>query len=159
MNRTHSSPEQNDASLWFNNTWVSIHRSAHDGPDGLAIIEHRLPCGDSPPLHVHHHEDEVFHVLSGTLQLRVGDEELTAQAGQTVVAPKGIAHSYRALSPEGVHCVTVTTGRGFETLVRSVSRPAGAATLPEPAVPTPEQIAVLAGVAASNGIDLVGPPL
>jgi uncharacterized cupin superfamily protein len=42
------------------------------------VLEHRVPHGDSPPLHVHRNEDEVFHVLEGELRFVAGDRQLSA---------------------------------------------------------------------------------
>jgi quercetin dioxygenase-like cupin family protein len=50
-------------SLWFLNTYVTIRISSRDGSDGISVLEHRASQGDSPPLHIHHDEDEIFHVL------------------------------------------------------------------------------------------------
>ena len=53
-----SSDDQRD--LWFLNTRVLIRVSYQDGADNISILEHWPALGDSPPLHVHHSEDEVF---------------------------------------------------------------------------------------------------
>jgi mannose-6-phosphate isomerase-like protein (cupin superfamily) len=145
--------------LWFLASRVTLRRLSQDGPDGVSIIEHRSPYGDSPPTHLHHDEDEVFHVIEGRLRLRVGNEELTAGPGDTVVAPKGLPHTYRVESPEGARYLTLVTGAGFESMVRAVSRPAAAPGLPPPAMPTPADVERLARIAASHAIDIVGPPL
>jgi quercetin dioxygenase-like cupin family protein len=146
-------------SLWFLNTWVTIRRPSAAGDDGVSIIEHRMPYGDSPPMHVHHDEDEIFHVLEGRVRLRVGERELVAGPGQTFVAPRGLPHGYRVESPCGARCLTITTGAGFETMLRAASRPAAASMLPPQAAPTPEQVEALGRLCAANGIDLVGPPM
>ena len=65
--------------LWFMDTLVRIPVRHSDGTDGVSVIESFAPEGDSPPLHVHHTEDEVFHVLEGELRLRLGESELTVQ--------------------------------------------------------------------------------
>ncbi len=46
-------------------------------------------------LHVHHADDEAWHVLEGTLTFRFHDHELEAPAGTSVFVPAGVAHSYR----------------------------------------------------------------
>lgn len=46
------------------------------------------------PLHVHHADDEAWYVLAGRLGFRLGDEELSAGPGQTVLAPRGVAHTF-----------------------------------------------------------------
>ena len=58
--------------LWFLNTRVAIRISALDGADGISVLEHRASFGDSPPLHIHHDEDEIFHVLEGTVPTEWG---------------------------------------------------------------------------------------
>jgi quercetin dioxygenase-like cupin family protein len=144
--------------LWFLDTQVTIRVSAEDGSDGLSVLEHRARQGDSPPLHVHHGEDEIFHVLEGEVRYRVGDVERRAGAGETLLAPKGIPHSYRVESPEA-RMLTITRGM-FESFVRAVGRPAERDGLPDPSgPPTPEQAEALARVCLQFGIELVGPPL
>ena len=145
--------------LWFNNTLIIIQISSADGEDGTCVIEHRLPHGDSPPLHVHRNEDEVFHVLEGRMRFLINGHERMVGAGETFIAPKGVPHTYRVESPEGAHTLTVTRGPDFETMVRKASRPAERPDLPPTAAPTPEMIERLARLCAENGIDLVGPPI
>jgi mannose-6-phosphate isomerase-like protein (cupin superfamily) len=146
--------------LWFLDTLVIVRLSHEHGTDGIAILESLAPHGDAPPLHVHYHEDEAFHVLDGELQLRVGEEQLSIGAGETLLAPRGIPHTYRVTSPQGARWLIITAGGDFERFVRAMSRPAEAADTPEPAdPPTPEQVAALAAVAREHGIDIIGPPL
>jgi quercetin dioxygenase-like cupin family protein len=145
--------------FWFFDTLVDIRVASADGEDGMTLIESVAPRGDSPPLHVHEDEDELFHVLDGQLTLKVGDGEVVLRAGGSALAPQGIAHTYRVDSETARWLVTTTRGQ-FEAFVRAMSRPAERAELPERSgPPTPEQQAGLAQVAAAHGIALVGPPL
>ena len=45
-------------------------------------------------LHVHHSDDEAWHVLEGTLIFRLGDQDVEAPAGTTVFVPAGVPHDY-----------------------------------------------------------------
>ena len=45
-------------------------------------------------LHVHHADDEAWHVLEGTLKFRFPDGQVEAPAGTTVFVPAGLAHDY-----------------------------------------------------------------
>jgi len=45
-------------------------------------------------LHVHHSDDEAWHVLEGTLTFKFKDREVKASAGTTVFAPAGTPHTY-----------------------------------------------------------------
>jgi quercetin dioxygenase-like cupin family protein len=125
--------------LWFLDTLVRIPVAHGDGADGLSVVDSTARRGDSPPLHVHHTEDEVFHVVEGDLRLRVGDVELRLGAGGTARAPKRVAHTYRVES-ERARWLAVTTRGDFERLVRSLARAAAADGLPAPSdSPTGEE--------------------
>lgn len=90
--------------FWFLNTLVTIHRSAAESSDadrGLSVLEHQAPLHDSPPLHTHSSEDEVFIVLDGELHLRVGTTDHVATPGAVLVAPKNVPHTYRVDSAGG----------------------------------------------------------
>lgn len=144
--------------VWFLGTTVRFLVSHEDGSDGLSLIESLAAEGDSPPLHVHRTEDELFHVLEGELRLRVGEADLRLTAGEAAVAPRGVPHTYRVESPQARWLVATAHG-DFERFVRALSRPAEHDGLPLQVPPTPEQVEQLAAAAAAHGIDLVGPPL
>ena len=148
-----------DSHLWFGNSRVAIRVASAEGADGLSVIEHWMPWGDAPPLHVHRTEDELFHILSGQLRFRIGTRTFHVGPGETLLAPKGVAHHYRVESPDGAHCLTVTRGADFETMVRTVSRPAARAGLPDQVVPDAAMISALTQACAANGIDVIGAPL
>ena len=145
--------------VWFLDTLVTIHVARADGADGITVLESLARHGDSPPLHVHHSEDEVFHVIAGELRLRVADDDLRLGPGETLLTPKGVPHTYRVESQQA-RWLTVTIRGGFEGLVRSLARPAATSELPAPSgPPTPEQADALAAACLEHGIELVGPPL
>src|SRR5215471_1865593 len=60
-------------------------------------------------LHVHHSDDEAWHVLEGQLTFRYADRSETVGAGQTVFVPAGVAHTYT--SGEGARYLIVLTPR------------------------------------------------
>ena len=55
--------------------------------------------GDVAPLHVHHADDEAWHVVSGALRFRFTDGQVTAQAGATVLVPAGTPHTFGNAGP------------------------------------------------------------
>jgi mannose-6-phosphate isomerase-like protein (cupin superfamily) len=111
------------AQLWFLNTLVTPRGSSEEGSDGLSLLENLAPRDDSPPLHVHHTDDELFHILEGEPRFRVGDEELRLAAGETLLAPKGVPDTYLVESERGRWLVATAHG-DFER-----SGPEGAALL------------------------------
>jgi quercetin dioxygenase-like cupin family protein len=58
-------------------------------------------------LHVHHADDEAWHVLEGELRFRYADHSETAGAGATVFVPAGTAHTYTA-SPDSRYLIVLT---------------------------------------------------
>jgi mannose-6-phosphate isomerase-like protein (cupin superfamily) len=45
------------------------------------------------PLHIHHYEDEVIHVVKGTIDIRLDNDGLQASVGGIVHLPKKIPHA------------------------------------------------------------------
>src|SRR5436190_10252835 len=138
--------------LWFQDSLVTIRVSMADGQDGISVLEHRVPHGFSPPLHLHRAEDEVLHVLEGEFRVKVKDQEQRLVAGDVLLTPKGVPHTYRVESvPEG-RCLTITVRGDFERFVRAVSRPAERPELPELAgPPSADAIRALNAAAANHG--------
>ncbi len=146
--------------LWFLDTLVSIRVSDSHGSTGISLLEHYAPYADSPPLHFHVNEDEVFYILEGELRFHDGQGEQRLAVGHSLLAPKGVPHTYRVESRQGARWLTVTTRGDFERFVRALGRPAERQELPPPAgAPTPEAIHILTETARVHGIEIVGPPL
>ena len=146
--------------LWFLNTLVQIRVAHEEGADGLSVIENWARFGDSPPLHVHLSEDELFFIVEGEFRFLLDGGERRVGPGDTVLTRKGIPHTYRVESPHGARWLVVTTNGDFERFVRELSRPALTAELPpEAGPPSPEEVQALGAVAARHHIQLVGPPL
>lgn len=146
--------------LWFLNTLVVIRVATGDGADGLSVIEHRAPYGDSAPLHIHHTEDEVFYILDGQFRFMIQGQERRLGAGETLLTAKGAPHSYLVESASGGRWLTITSHGDFERFVRSMARPAERPELPEPAgPPSADAVKALTAIAAKFGIEIVGPPL
>ena len=144
----------------FLGTVVRVHVPEAPRDDGISLIEHKIPFGFSPPVHVHHDEDEIFYLLSGEIRFNVAGKDVVAKAGQTVVAPSGLPHGFIVTSPEGAHCLTLTNRGNFEAMMRECSQPRVDNEPPFLAgPPTPEQVEKLAAICHANRIDLLGPPL
>lgn len=104
-----------------------------------------MPPGSMPPLHVHHHEDEAFHVLDGELTLFLPGREIRVGPGELVLTPRGVPHAY-VVGDAGAQAMVSSTPAGFERFVAAVA-----------ALPAPDP-AALAAVAQENAIELLGPP-
>jgi mannose-6-phosphate isomerase-like protein (cupin superfamily) len=67
--------------------------------DGASFSIHEWRGSGPPHLHVHHEDDEAWHVLEGTLTFRFADRTEEVGAGSTVFVPAGVAHTYEAREP------------------------------------------------------------
>ena len=71
------------------------------------------------PLHVHHADDEAWHVISGALRFRLADREFTAEAGSTVLVPAGAAHTFGNAGPEPSRYIIILPSR-LDELISSL---------------------------------------
>ncbi|NUR77739.1 MAG: cupin domain-containing protein [Thermoleophilia bacterium] len=62
-------------------------------------------------LHLHRSDDEAWFVLEGALGFRVGDEERQVGAGESILVPRGTAHSYWNAHGEPARYLLVMTPR------------------------------------------------
>jgi quercetin dioxygenase-like cupin family protein len=146
---------QRSTPLWFIDGLVRIHVSGEETDGRYAVLEVLVPEGDMPPLHVHHEEDEVFHVVEGQVTLFLPGQEVALTAGDTFRAPQGVPHTYRVESETARWLVFCAPAR-FDAFVRAVSEPASSEELPPRGRPIdPERFAA---EAIQQGIELLGPP-
>jgi mannose-6-phosphate isomerase-like protein (cupin superfamily) len=68
------------------------------------------------PPHVHHRDDEAWYVLEGNLCVRVGKDEIEAQAGSGVFVPRGTPHTYWNPGPGPVRYLLVMTSNIFRLI-------------------------------------------
>jgi quercetin dioxygenase-like cupin family protein len=145
--------EEGEARWWFAALAV-IKATAADTGGQMTIVEVTEPPGAEAPLHVHHREDEGFWILDGSVTLRVGDETIEASAGDYAFGPRDIPHSYK-VGASGCRMLFICTPGGFENLVRDMSEPAQARTLPPPSEEEPDMERIGA-IAVAHGCELVG---
>lgn len=77
--------------------------------DGTSFAVHEWRGSGPAYLHVHHADDEAWHVLEGTLRFRFGDRQVDAAAGATVFVPAGVPHAYEA-DATGRYLIILTPG-------------------------------------------------
>jgi mannose-6-phosphate isomerase-like protein (cupin superfamily) len=64
---------------------------------GQSFAVHEWRGSGPPYLHVHHADDEAWHVLEGTLRFKFADRQVEAMPGSTVFVPRGVPHTYEAM--------------------------------------------------------------
>jgi quercetin dioxygenase-like cupin family protein len=59
-------------------------------------------------LHIHHEDDEAWHVLAGVVRFRFADQEVDVPEGSTVFVPAGVAHTFEASTPDTRYLIILT---------------------------------------------------
>lgn len=97
--------------------------SLHAGPNSIrllldssntggAISAHRAVLGEgvlgaSP--HLHTGSSELFYVIDGSAELLAGDDLVTAEQGDLLVVPPGVAHAFRATAGRSAEMLIIVT--------------------------------------------------
>tara|TARA_E500000318_G_scaffold5598_1_gene5695 strand:- start:18850 stop:19326 length:477 start_codon:yes stop_codon:yes gene_type:complete len=132
--------------------------TAEDTDGAYALWHATIPPGGGPPFHVHENEDERFDILTGSLRFRVGDQELDAFAGDSVLTRRGVPHTFANLTDEPVYALIHVTPGGMERMFHEFGKLVDSPDeVPDPV--TKEQIDQIIKVAKRYGIEVLGPPI
>lgn len=99
---------------------VAIHIHGRDTGGSLSVVEVQDEPGSGPPPHIHHREDETFHVLDGEYEFTIGEETLKLAKGATVFAPRQIPHTFRCVGQAAGRLLVTMTPAGFEGFFEEV---------------------------------------
>jgi len=142
---------------WFVGTLTRIKVSGDQTSGEYSIVDHLAPSGWESPYHVHHAEDELFHIGEGEIEVCYGTDgtsRLHAGPQDTVMLPRDVPHGFRVVSDEPCRMLIHTTPAGFDEFVAAAGQPAERLVIPEPAEPNVEG---LSAVAEEYDIGILGP--
>ena len=88
----------------------------------FGVLEYVSAPGHEPPPHWHEHEDEVFYVIEGHLEMHVADQVLHVEAGECVFLPRRKPHGFIIRSPR-LRAVCVIQPSGAEQAFRILGLP------------------------------------
>lgn len=91
-----------------------IKAGASDTGGAFSIFEVQVAPRSRRPMHLHTREDEWFYVLSGTLVIEVDGIRHEVGAGDSVFAPRNIAHAIRNESEVPGRMLVIATPGGIE---------------------------------------------
>lgn len=67
---------------------------------GIQPFIYNLPAGNSVPLHKHPTTDELFFIIKGRFEFRIGNKEVIADKGDFVQGRMNIPHTFKNISDE-----------------------------------------------------------
>lgn len=76
-----------------------MHPQQH-GNQQQSFAEAIVPIGASTLLHRHHKTEEIYYFIRGSGRMRLGDDEFTVVAGDTVCIMPGLAHALTNTGPQ-----------------------------------------------------------
>jgi mannose-6-phosphate isomerase-like protein (cupin superfamily) len=133
----------------FGSRTIDLKVSTLDTNGGLCIVEITYNLKGGPARHLHHGQEEWFYVVQSEYVIEVGDERYELGPGDSVLAPRKVAH------------VWAHVGGGTGRLIAAL-QPAGEieAFFGELAkLGNSPQREELQRVFSSHGLKLTGPPL
>ena len=129
----------------------SVCLSGTDTGGAYCLLEVSVAPGIGVPRHTHTREDEAYFVLTGELEVTVGEKIHVLRPGDTLLAPRNIPHEVRNSGSMENHFLLMFSPSGFEEFVMATALPA-----PDNAVAPTEPPAVAVRnvheLAASYGI-------
>jgi mannose-6-phosphate isomerase-like protein (cupin superfamily) len=149
-------PAEAGEAVWFTHNRMTIKATAEETGGAFGLVEAIGPAGSSPPLHIHHREDEAFWLLEGRLTVRCGERTFTAGPGSFTLLPRGVPHTFRVEGDTPARLLSICTPGGFERYFAAAGRPAEHDGLPPFG---PPDVALLSRVGEDFGLEIVGPPL
>jgi quercetin dioxygenase-like cupin family protein len=119
-------------------------------------LEAVVPPGAGPPPHIHHNEAESFYLVEGSLEMLLGDETVTAHAGDFVNVPRDTIHGFKNVGTETAKMVATFVPAGFESYFEEVFTRATDRDATPPPV-TPELIQRMTEAAPRHGLEILPP--
>lgn len=98
---------------WMDTVYnITVGRRESGGIVG--VFESIVPSRCGPPVHIHHNEDEVIHVIEGDYQFWLDGETIPVPAGASIFLPRRVPHTFRVASTSPGRNVTILTPGGME---------------------------------------------
>ncbi len=122
-------------SLWHMGNLLSFLVTGKETNGCFALLSVTGRKGGEAPLHVHHREEECFYMLEGEIIVIFNNQELHVAAGQFVVLPRNVPHTFR-LASEEAKWMSLFIPAGFEEFFVETGMPALSLSLPSE-IPSP----------------------
>jgi len=156
MGSIHAALEGEGEATWFQPNLMRIKATAADTGGAYGLVESWVRAGSSPPLHVHHREDEAFYVLEGQVRFHADGRDILAGPGSFVFLPRDVPHTFVVEGDREARVLTLMTPGGGEGFFVDAGRPAGGPGLPPAG---PPDVALQARVAPTYAAEILGPPI
>ncbi|MDI3318338.1 quercetin 2,3-dioxygenase [Pinibacter soli] len=121
--------EHLERSYWYGPNLATILVSSEETNGSFSLLKMSMRKGFGPPLHVHEREDESNYILEGEIMYQIGEQTIIARAGDYVLLPKKIPHTFQLISETASTLLLITPG-GFEEMFIACGKKAEKLELP-----------------------------
>ena len=102
---------------------MRIVATAESTGGAFGLTEAIGPAGSSPPLHIHHREDEAFWPLEGELHRPLRRATFTARPGSFTFLPRGVPHTFVVEGDRPARLLSICVPGGFEGYFAAAGQP------------------------------------
>lgn len=142
--------------VWFLGTRMSVKATAQSTAGVVGVIEVRAAPRFSPPLHIHHLEDEAFWLLEGAMTVLCDGQLFEATAGSFIWLPRRRPHTFRVDGDTPARLLNIITPGEHAGFYVEGGRPALDDSIPEF---DPRDLARVHELYAKYQLEDVGPPM
>ena len=142
---------------WSQGRLFIVHVAGEETGGQLSLVEGLLPPGAMTPLHVLPTASQILYVLEGELTAYLPGISRVLGPGESMNQPAGVPQTHRVTSQGPARVLAINSPAGFERFVADTGRPAASLTLPPPDE-SPPDLEQVAAIAATHGLELLGPP-
>lgn len=143
--------------VWGPGDLYSLLVTGQETNNAFFQFEAVVPQGGGPPPHVHSREDESFYVVSGSLEILLGDKTYQAKRGDFVFIPRGTVHRFKNVGSDTAMQLVTFVPAGMEKFFQEVFPEAKDRHAAPPPV-TEELIRRMNEAAPKYGLEFVPPP-
>ena len=110
--------------FWMSPTEYTGLVVAADATGGAYVItDGIIGPGGAIPDHFHKWEDQTFHVLTGELDAKIGEERYLVGPGDTIHCPRGVSHYIKNVSTQEARLISyIFPGHWAEDFMAETSR-------------------------------------
>ena len=150
-------PSGTSPAVWGPGDLYSMLATGKDTNNAFFQFEAIVPAGGGPPPHIHSREDESFYIVSGNLQILLGDKTVQAKRGDFVYIPKGTVHQFKNVGSDTAVQLVTFVPSGVELFFQEVFPEVKDRNASPPPI-TEELIKKMNEAAPKYGLQFVSPP-
>jgi len=135
-----------------------IHLSGIETGNEFSMLESFITGGCDSGLHVHANEDECIYLLSGELEVTIGDSSFTLRAGTSCFVPRNMPHRLRNKKAKTARAIHLNTPATLDPFIRLAGIRIKGPGEVVAAYPSPDQIGPILLLSEEYDFHMLIPP-